>query len=446
MRDGVATSVLRPRRLLPLLVVVPLLLLAACQGGGSHEQQQAKPSPKPGAKIVVTPQNGAEGWRPDKRVRIRVEKGRLTKVSVRTADGDKVKGRYDDDHTKWASRWTLSPATTYKVTAAAVHPSGRRTTQKTSFSTLKPAATIDIASVNAAGDQTYGVGIPIVLTFDRPVYNKKRVERALELRTSEPITGAWRWMSRQELHFRPKEYWPTGTEVRLIAHLDGVRAAKDVYGDDNVDASFNIGDRQITEIDTKTHKMKVYENGDLVNTFPISAGRKKYPTTSGTHVVFQRDPKVIMDSATVGIPKKDPDYYRLKVKWTVKFTFSGLYTHSAPWSVDAQGRANVSHGCINIAPKGARWFYDFSSVGDIIEITGTPRALEWGNGWTDWDIPFDTYVEGTTTGEPVKTLTMKGKSRTAHSPSSSPSDSPSDSPSGSASGAPIAPSTTSPTP
>ncbi|MQA87438.1 MAG: L,D-transpeptidase family protein [Streptosporangiales bacterium] len=408
-----------------MLALTPLLLLAACQGGGA---QQAEPDPEQSARIAVVPGDGTEAWRPDKPVRIQAAGGRLTNVSVRTAEGTKVRGDFDDRRSTWVSRWTLKPDTKYKVRASAVSPEGRRTTERTSFATLEPASTIDITSVNAAGGDTYGVGIPIVLTFDKPVYNKEWVERALELRTSEPIVGAWRWTSRQELHFRPKKYWPTGTKARLVAHFDGVRAAKDVYGVGNVDARFEIGDKRITKINTKTYRMKVYENGDLIRTFAQSAGRPGYPTTSGTHVVFARDPLVIMDSATVGIPKGDPEYYRLKVKWTVKFSFSGLYTHSAPWSVGSQGSANVSHGCINMRPDQAKWYYGRSRVGDLIKITGTPRDLEWGNGWTDWDIPFDEYLEGSTTGEPVEALTLRGKPRSEGSPAASPTASPTTSP------------------
>lgn len=418
MRIRAGMTPLRPRRLLTLLAVAPLLLVAACLGA---DGDRAGPTGPPPAEIAITPGDGTGDWRPDEPVRVEAAEGELTDVSVRTADGEKVEGSYGDDNATWAGEWTLSPDTAYEVTATAVNAEGQETIEEASFSTLEPASTIDITSVNAAGGNTYGVGIPIVLRFDKPVYNKKWVEESFEVRASEPITGAWHWMNRQEVHFRPKEYWPTGTDVRLIAHFDGVRAAKNVYGVENVDARFSIGDKRVTEIDARAHQMKVFEDGDLVKTFPISAGKPGYPTTSGTHVIFQRDPDVVMDAATVGISKDDPEYYRIETKWTVKFSFSGLYTHSAPWSAGSHGRANVSHGCINMTPGRAKWYYDFSQVGDLLEVTGTPRDLEWGNGWTDWDIGFDEYLEGSATGEPVKTLTMKGKSRSEGSPTASPS-------------------------
>ena len=42
----------------------------------------------------------------------------------------------------------------------------------------------------------------------------------------------------------------------------------------------------------------------------------------------------------------------------MQFDNSGDYVHSAPWSVDDQGKRDVSHGCINISPTNAKWFFD----------------------------------------------------------------------------------------
>ena len=42
--------------------------------------------------------------------------------------------------------------------------------------------------------------------------------------------------------------------------------------------------------------------------------------------------------------------------------------HAAPWSVAQQGNTNVSHGCINMSTERAAWFFNFSQVGDVVEI------------------------------------------------------------------------------
>jgi hypothetical protein len=65
--------------------------------------------------------------------------------------------------------------------------------------------------------------------------------------------------------------------------------------------------------------------------------------------------------------------------------------HSAPWSVWAQGKQNVSHGCVNISPANAQYFYNTFSWGDIVDIRNTgvempfaPTYDEWGVSWAKW--------------------------------------------------------------
>ena len=67
-----------------------------------------------------------------------------------------------------------------------------------------------------------------------------------------------------------------------------------------------------------------------------------------------------MDSATVGIPKSDPEYYRLDVQYAMRVTWSGEFVHAAPWSIGHQGRDNVSHGCIGMSLSNAIWLFNQS--------------------------------------------------------------------------------------
>jgi hypothetical protein len=72
----------------------------------------------------------------------------------------------------------------------------------------------------------------------------------------------------------------------------------------------------------------------------------------------------------------------------------GIFIHSAPWSVAYQGIRNVSHGCININPAAAQWFYNTFSYGDIVQVTGTSTTLASHDGFGDWNIPWATWLQG----------------------------------------------------
>ena len=106
----------------------------------------------------------------------------------------------------------------------------------------------------------------------------------------------------------------------------------------------------------------------------------------GVHIVLDRASVVRMVSSTNGVPVNSPDGYDELVYSDVHISDSGEYVHAAPWSVNSQGRANVSHGCINLSPDNAQAFFAFSRVGDVVLVGGGPRPPAVGDhGVMDWD-------------------------------------------------------------
>jgi lipoprotein-anchoring transpeptidase ErfK/SrfK len=101
---------------------------------------------------------------------------------------------------------------------------------------------------------------------------------------------------------------------------------------------------------------------------PASMGKPKFPTPIGRFTALGKESVVVMDSRTIGIPLDDPEGYKLTVYDAVRVTWGGVYVHGAPWSVGSQGYANVSHGCINLSPDNADWYYNNVSIGDPIIV------------------------------------------------------------------------------
>jgi lipoprotein-anchoring transpeptidase ErfK/SrfK len=156
-----------------------------------------------------------------------------------------------------------------------------------------------------------------------------------------------------------------------------------------------VGDAHISTVDINAHTMMVTSNGQVVQTFKDSAGRDKYPSMGGVHIVQYKQPDVLMDSQSVGIPRNSPDGYYEHVAEDVNISDGGEFVHSAPWSVGAQGNSNVSHGCVNLAPSDATWFFNFSQRGDIVNIVNSPRPPDLGDGGTvDWNTSWDKWVAG----------------------------------------------------
>ena len=245
-------------------------------------------------------------------------------------------------------------------------------------------------SLNVGDGSTYGVGMPIIVTLDHaiPEAERKAVTDRLKVTSTPAVTGGWRWFSDTEVHYRPSAYWPAHTKVTLAIDFAGLHLGPGVWGVDGRTVNFSIGDAHVSTVDAAAHTMQVKVNGQVVKTLPVSTGNAKYPTHSGVHVVNEKSPKVIMDSATVGIPRDSPDGYYETVLWDVRISNSGEFVHAAPWSTGAQGNSNVSHGCVNVSTANAEWFYNLSMPGDVVQVLNTPNPLQPWNGYGDWQIPW----------------------------------------------------------
>jgi lipoprotein-anchoring transpeptidase ErfK/SrfK len=225
------------------------------------------------------------------------------------------------------------------------------------------------------------------------------VERSLELTTSTPVIGSWYWDDSEHLDFRPRDYWPADTTVSFDGHLDGVEGAQGVYGNADLTQSFSIGSSIIAVASTTTHKTQIYINGKLAYDWPISTGRSTLPTPDGSYVSVEKANPVRMIGG--GAPGS-AGYYNELVNYAVRFTFSGDYYHSAPWSVVNQGTTNVSHGCVNLPPEDAVTYYNMSIPGNPITVTASTAAGKWDDGWTEWFLTWPQYLKGSALGEAVQ--------------------------------------------
>lgn len=376
------------RRAMLAVTGATLLLSTGCGLGGSSSAPAA---------VSITPANGAADGRPDQPIIVKAAKGTLRDVTVR-ADGGQVAGTFDKGHVQWTSTGTLKPATKYTVTATAKNAGGKTTTASSAFQTLTPKRTFGIADITPMPGETVGVGMPLIVKFSDPVHNKANVERALQVTSTKPAEGAWRWHGDQEAVYRTKDYWQPHQTVTFTARLTGVRGAVDTYGTKDYTRSYTIGASHISTVDVKAHRMTVTVDGRTAKTAPISAGKggaRKYTTTNGVHAVMGKQSPVTMTSGWMGVTdKSDPNYYSLTVYQAVQISSSGEYVHSAPWSVGSQGQANVSHGCVNAPPSFAKWFYDLSNRGDVVKVTGTDRELEPDNGYGYWQLSWDDWRKG----------------------------------------------------
>ena len=394
-----------PRLAVAALTAAAALLLAACQGSTPTATKlnpsavASKSATQVTKYLQISPAPGTKDASPANGITVMATHGgKLTGVAVKTTSGHTVAGKLSAGGTSWHTSFALPTGSSYTVTAKGTDGSGHPVTATSKFTTLTPSAAFHTEIFEGAG-ATYGVGMPIMLTFDHPITNKAAVERALTLTTSNPVTGAWYWDGDRQLDFRPRDYWPANTTVSFTSHLDGVEGAPGVYGVHDLSQTFSIGQSVIAVANTASHRTQIYIDGQLKYSWPISTGRETMPTPDGTYLSVEKGNPVRMIG---GGKKGSAGYYNELVNWAVRFTYSGDYYHSAPWSVVSQGTSNVSHGCVNLAPADAQIYYNLAIPGNPMTITSSPKAGKWDDGWTQWFLSWPQYLAGSATHMAVK--------------------------------------------
>lgn len=390
----------RARRAAAALVAASALALTGCTtdgdpraaGEGSVGEPAASASPTPAPEPAISTNLDDEAAVPVNRlVEVSVDRGELARVVVRAA-GDRLEGRLAGD--SWTATERLEPGLRYRVAAVAVDD-GRRTTRRTSFRTEDlPLDRQTFPSIAPLEGETVGVGMPVIVQFDVPVRDRASIERHLSVESSPRQVGSWHWVSGKEVHWRPRKYWEPGTEVTVNADINSVPAGNGVYGQVSRSVSFEIGDAVVSKVNIATHTMQVFVNGERRRIMPVSAGKPGFITRSGTKVIIEKVRDKVMDAATLGIAKNDPEYYRLDVEYAMRVTYSGEFLHAAPWSAGSQGVANVSHGCVGMTTDNARWLFDLTKRGDVVEVTGSNRRMSLYNGYGDWNASFEEYAGG----------------------------------------------------
>ncbi|MCO6011159.1 Ig-like domain-containing protein [Actinoallomurus purpureus] len=392
-------NAIRTRLVLGAVTGTTLVMAAGCGGGSravgeSAEKVEVEAAP---ARVVITPADGA-AVRPDEPVIVRATGGSLDAV-VLASGGRRIAGTFNRDRTEWRSRWALDPGSTISVRAVARNADGRAVSAASGFRTETAApSAVSVSQDPVLEDRrrdTYGVGLPIILNFDKPITDRAAVEKSLEVIADKPVEGAWHWFGDQQVVYRPKMFWPAHQTVRLVAHLTGVPLGKNGYGAKDFIRTYKIGREQISRLDLERHRMRVEWDGRPVRRVPISAGNgesREYTTTSGIHLNMEKDEDVWMTSPNRG--PGDAGYYHELIHYAVRVSNAGEYLHQTPGQEDCLGNRNCSHGCIRQPATDAIWYYKHSQPGDPVVITGSDRQVEPDNGWSFYQMPWKKWVKG----------------------------------------------------
>ena len=400
------------RRLVGVSVLlITCLALVACDfvrspTRGGEEPADAAPAGaadpterRPAGRLTTNVPRGSDAQPVSTVVTIRATHARLVSVTLVSA-ADRVDGATRAGRTKWVASDRLEPGQAYTLQGIAEGADGALVRLTSRFRTED--LTLDqqtYASVAPLAGETVGVGMPVIVSFDLPVTDRAEVERHMTVTSTPRQRGSWHWFSDHRARWRPAKHWRPGTHVSVDLDINGVAAGGGIYGQEDRSVDFEVGDAHVYRVDARTHQMKVFSNGELLRTLPVTLGKAGFTTRSGTKVIMAKHASKRMNSETIGIPAGTSEAYDLdNVQWAMRLTHTGEFIHAAPWSTASQGRANVSHGCTGLSTQDAAWLYDMSRRGDVVVYTGTDRPMTLENGYGDWNADFQSYRTGSALG------------------------------------------------
>ena len=252
-----------------------------------------------------------------------------------------------------------------------------------------------------------GVGALPHLTFNRAIPNKRAVESHLVVTSTETdgrtreVPGAWGWISDRTVVFRPKEFWPGNATIRITSTLDntvlGRSGGRYLVGSPALATTYAFRtDRSlIAVVNGATKEMEVFIDGRKRKTFPVSLGGPGWETRNGAKVISNaKEADKVYRSSSLGLTDPD-DFYELPAKWNTRLTPTGEFLHTATWAYGRLGRYNGSHGCTNMYEQDAKWIFDNTIPGDVVEYvkTGGDTMEPWNGPGGLWNIPWRAWLK-----------------------------------------------------
>lgn len=357
------------------------------------------------ARVSATPAFGSTDVGPNEPITVMSFHSTLSSVTMTGDDGSVVNGEIADG-TSWSNTDRLEYGVTYTISGEAVDTSGATQPFDGTIATVNPDKTM-AAYIQIPNGAKVGIAAPIVVTFAGPVSDRAAAEKQLHVTVNdgEEIEGSWGWMQDEDIqgngvkqsrvHFRPAEYWPAHTEVHVEANLYGVNYGSG-WGREDIVRDFTIGENMVVKADATSYRLLVVIDDQIVKNYPVSYGKpasvdEGRATVSGVHIVQDKEDENPDGSFTMCNPKYG--YCGVKEYWGVRINNNGEFVHVNPQTEKAGilGKANVSHGCINMGMKDGKEFYDMVYYGVPVEVENTGVDMTYSDYIWDWSVPYSTW-------------------------------------------------------
>jgi lipoprotein-anchoring transpeptidase ErfK/SrfK len=136
---------------------------------------------------------------------------------------------------------------------------------------------------------------------------------------------------------------------------------------------YKLNSNQVIVVSFTEEALRLYQNGTLVKSFLITAGRPELPPEPGLWTPLWRLTNTVFKSP---YPKGSPYYFPdTPINYAILYHQGGYYLHDSWWRndygpgtefyhIDSSGNASAdygSHGCVNLPEADAQWLYNNTS-------------------------------------------------------------------------------------
>ncbi len=110
------------------------------------------------------------------------------------------------------------------------------------------------------------------------------------------------------------------------------------------------------DVDLSQQRVFAYEGDQIVETFLVSTGTYLTPTVTGQYKIYVKYRAANMSG---------PGYFLPDVPYVMYF-FESYGLHGTYWHHNFG--TPMSHGCVNLRTKDAKWLFDWASVGTLVYV------------------------------------------------------------------------------
>ncbi len=120
---------------------------------------------------------------------------------------------------------------------------------------------------------------------------------------------------------------------------------------------------KLIEVNVVTKQMYLYDNGQLTQNYPVSAGAAETPTPLGEYHIFSK----LRVQDMKGFNPNGTKYLQPHVNWINYFLPGGYAIHGNYWRpLSWFGVVNSSHGCVSLPDDQAKRVYDWAPIGTTV--------------------------------------------------------------------------------